>query len=138
MTPFAMLAVVAIVVAVLGIVIIAAFASNIVQNADVAKKTAARQQIKMMNTALGAYKLDTNLFPNNEQGLHALRHKPEGVSGWQGPYLVNEIPTDPWSHAYAYKYPGDHGDEPDIISFGADGQPGGTEINEDIVDWISK
>jgi hypothetical protein len=33
---------------------------------------------------------------------------------------------DPWGHAYIYKFPGDHGDEPDIISYGADGQPGGS------------
>ena len=31
---------------------------------------------------------------------------------------------DPWGHPYLYKYPGDHGDEPDVISLGADGAAG--------------
>lgn len=124
------------------VTIIAVFAAvvgpRVLQRADVAKKTAVRQQINSFNTALGAYKLDTSLFPSNEQGLKALREKPEGVNGWQGPYLPQEIPTDPWNRPYVYKYPGEHGDEPDIISYGADGQPGGTDMNEDIVSWKSK
>jgi general secretion pathway protein G len=124
------------------VTIIAVFAAvvgpRILQRADTAKKTAVRQQINAFNTALGAYKLDTSLFPTNEQGLNALRVKPEGVNGWQGPYLPQEVPTDPWNRPYVYKYPGEHGDEPDIISYGADGQPGGTDINEDIVSWKSK
>ena len=28
-----------------------------------------------------------------------------------------------------------HGDEPDVISYGADGQPGGSDLNADIVSW---
>lgn len=124
------------------VTIIAVFAAvvgpKVLQRADVAKKTAVRQQINSFNTALGAYKLDTSLFPSTEQGLKALREKPEGVNGWQGPYLPQEVPTDPWSRPYVYKFPGEHGDEPDIISYGADGQPGGTDMNEDIVSWKSK
>lgn len=124
------------------VTIIAVFAAvvgpRVLQRADVAKKTAVRQQINSFNTALGAYKLDTSLFPTSEQGLNALRVKPEGVNGWQGPYLPQDLPTDPWGRAYVYKYPGEHGDEPDILSYGADGQPGGTDMNEDIVSWKSK
>jgi general secretion pathway protein G len=89
-------------------------------------------------TAIGTYKLDTSLFPTTEQGLNALRVRPEGVNGWNGPYLPQEVPTDPWGRPFVYKFPGDHGDEPDIISLGADGQPGGEDINEDIVSWRSK
>ena len=33
------------------------------------------------------------------------------------------------------KYPGEHGDEPDITSYGADGQPGGDGISADILSW---
>ena len=54
---------------------------------------------------------------------------------WQGPYLPQEVPKDPWGNPYVYKYPGEHGDEPDIISYGADGKPGGEGINADIVSW---
>src|ERR1700676_4717221 len=60
-------------------------------------------------TALGSYKLDTGVFPTTEQGLQALRVKPENVENWQGPYLQKEVENDPWHHPYAYHYPGEHG-----------------------------
>jgi general secretion pathway protein G len=100
--------------------------------------TAAKAQIGAFQTALGVYKLDTGKFPATEQGLQALRVKPDGVERWDGPYLPQEIPLDPWQHAYAYKFPGEHGDEPDIVSGGADGRPGGEGEDADIVSWSSQ
>ena len=105
------------------------------RRADAARQTAARAQINGFLTALGAYKLDTSTFPTTEQGLGALRVAPAGVPLWKGPYLPQEVPLDPWGRPYAYKYPGEHGDEPDIVSLGADGTPGGEEINADILSW---
>jgi general secretion pathway protein G len=106
--------------------------------ADKARQTAAKAQINSFTTALGAYKLDTSTFPTSEMGLQALRDHPQNTPQWQGPYLPQDIPSDPWGRAYIYKYPGDHGDEPDIISLGADGAPGGDGINSDIVSWKSQ
>lgn len=100
-----------------------------------AKINVAKAQIAAFQTALSAYKLDTGTFPTTDQGLQALRVAPAGLSNWNGPYLPKEIPMDPWGHPYAYKFPGDHGDEPDIISYGADGQPGGEGENADICSW---
>lgn len=105
------------------------------RRADAARQTAARAQINGFLTALGAYKLDTSTFPTTEQGLGALRVAPAGVPLWKGPYLPQEVPLDPWGRPYVYKYPGEHGDEPDIVSLGADGTPGGEEINADILSW---
>lgn len=104
-------------------------------NVDKAKRTAAHTQIKSYQTALGSYKLDVGTFPTTEQGLQALRTAPEGVANWQGPYVQQDITPDPWGHPYLYKFPGEHGDEPDLISYGADGQPGGDGNNADIVSW---
>ena len=122
--------------------IIALFAAlvgpNLWKKGDQARVTAARAQIHNFMTALGTYKLDTGLFPTSEQGLQALRVKPADVNQWAGPYLPQEIPMDPWGHPYMYKYPGEHGDEPDITCFGADGQPGGEALNADIVSWKSQ
>ncbi len=42
---------------------------------------------------------------------------------------------DQWGHAFQYTYPGAHGDEPDIVSLGADGQPGGEGNAADIESW---
>jgi general secretion pathway protein G len=121
------------------VTIIALFAAlvgpKLFGNVDKAKRTAAIQQINTFMTALGNYKLDTGVFPTTEEGLQALRVKPENQPQWAGPYLTKEVPMDPWGRPYLYKFPGEHGDEPDIISLGADGQPGGDGNNADVVSW---
>jgi general secretion pathway protein G len=118
------------------IALFAAFvAPSMLRRGDAARATAAKAQINSFMTALGAYKLDTSMYPTNEQGLNALRVKPEGVDQWNGPYLPKDVPNDPWGRAYMYKFPGEHGEEPEIESYGADGQPGGDGINADIVSW---
>jgi general secretion pathway protein G len=117
---------------------VALVAPKLFRQADKAKVTAARAQMNNFMTALGAYKLDTSTFPTTEQGLAALRVKPENMPLWNGPYLPQDVPTDPWGRAYVYKYPGDNGDEPEIISLGADGQPGGENIDADILSWKSQ
>ncbi len=113
-------------------------APRMFRKSDAARVTAARAQINSFMTALGAYKLDTGTFPTTEQGLQALRDRPAGLTQWDGPYLPQEIPVDPWARPYVYKFPGEHGDEPDIISQGADGQPGGEALNADVVSWKSQ
>ncbi len=105
------------------------------KHATQARITTAAAQIAAFQTALAAYKLDTGNFPTTEQGLQALRVAPTGQKNWNGPYLPKDIPMDPWGNPYIYKYPGDHGDEPDIISYGADGKAGGEGENADILSW---
>jgi general secretion pathway protein G len=121
------------------VTIIALFAALVApvmfKQSDKARVVAARSQISSFMTALGSYKLDTGVLPSTDEGLQALRVKPGNLDQWQGPYLPKDIPNDPWGHPYVYKFPGEHGDEPDIISYGADGQPGGDGYNADIVSW---
>lgn len=121
------------------VVIIAVFAAvvgpRLLNQGDKARVVAARQQIENYQLALGQYHLDTGSYPTTEQGLQALRTEPAGANQWHGPYLQKDVANDPWGHPYAYKYPGDHGDEPDIICWGADGQPGGEGLNSDIASW---
>jgi general secretion pathway protein G len=123
------------------VTIIALFAAlvgpTLFKQADKAKVTSALVQIRNFQAALGQYKLDTGNFPTTEQGLNALRVRPEGVSQWNGPYLQTDVPVDPWGIQYVYKFPGEHGDEPDIMSYGADRQAGGDGINTDIASWKS-
>jgi general secretion pathway protein G len=110
-------------------------APNMFKNVDKANAVAARAQINNFEQALMQYKLSTGTFPTTEQTLEALRTRPANLNQWEGPYLRKEIPLDPWKHPYIYRYPGEHGDEPDIISYGADGQAGGEGVNADIVSW---
>ena len=113
-------------------------ALNVFHQAGNAKHKLAGAEISTFMNALNLYKLDTGSFPTTEQGLNALRVKPDGVSNWSGPYLQKDVSLDAWQKPYLYKYPGDHGDEPDVMSLGADGQPGGEGENADIVSWSNK
>lgn len=94
----------------------------------------ARAQIESFGQALDQYRLDVGQYPTTEQGLLALRTAPQQVPRWQGPYLKRDIPEDPWGRAYVYRRPGQHG-EYDLVSLGADGQPGGDGENADVVSW---
>ncbi len=123
-----------VVVTIIGL-FVALVGPNLWRNVDKGRVTAARTQIHSFMGALGNYKLDTGTFPTTEQGLQALRVKPEGVNQWNGPYMEQDIPKDPWGHDYVYRYPGEHGDSPDIICLGQDGQAGGEGLNADIVSW---
>lgn len=98
------------------------------------KLGAAQAQIELFGAALDGLRLDVGRYPTTAEGLQTLREKPSGVDNWNGPYLRKEIPPDPWGRAYVYKSPGDHG-EYDLISYGADGQPGGEGENQDVVSW---
>ena len=99
-----------------------------------ANQSAAKAQIELFGTALDAFRLDTGRYPTSEEGLMALREKPSGVEGWQGPYLPKEIPLDPWKNTYVYRCPGEHGDY-DMISLGADKVEGGDGENADVLSW---
>ena len=122
--------------------IIALFAAlvvpNMLKHGDAARVTKAHADIQSFMTAITSYKLDTGVFPTTEQGLRALREKPADLTQWAGPYITQDVPKDPWDHDYVYKYPGEHGPDPEIICLGADGQPGGDGINADIVSWKSQ
>lgn len=94
----------------------------------------AKAQIDSLEKALDQYRLDVGSYPNTEQGLQALNSKPNNVEKWQGPYLKKAVPPDPWGRPYRYKSPGDHS-EYDLLSYGADGQPGGSNENADVTSW---
>jgi general secretion pathway protein G len=86
--------------------------------------TAARTQIESLMSALQRYNIENGRFPTQEQGLDAVR-----------PFLTKDIPLDPWGTPYIYRYPGEYSSDPELISYGADGQQGGEEANADIVSW---
>jgi len=95
------------------------------------KSKIARAQMDSFEKALEQYRLDVGSLPTQEQGLLALMTAPAGVARWQGPYLKKAVPPDPWGHAYVYKLSADRRDV-DIISLGADGQPGGSGEDKDV------
>lgn len=95
----------------------------------------ARAQIDSFEKSLDQYRIDTGHYPRTEQGLAALLVQPADEPNWHGAYLKKGIPTDPWGKPYMYKSPGPEGREYEIISYGADGQPGGSGEDVDVANW---
>ena len=91
----------------------------------------ARTQIDALEQALDQYRLDTRRYPSTEQGLQALMVRPASEPNWGGPYLRKALPADPWGNPYVYRYPGADGGV-EILSYGRDGRPGGSELDADI------
>lgn len=98
-----------------------------------ARVQTAKTQIQMFEQGILAFQIDTGKLPKSLDDLV----RSTGDKKWNGPYLdkIKEIPKDPWGNPYVYVQPGSHGDF-DIISYGADGSPGGDKLNADIGNWI--
>ena len=119
-------------------VIISLFATlvgaRLFSNVDKARQTTAKAQISAFETVLDLFRLDIGRYPTAAEGLQVLRVDQGGIRNWDGPYLLKNVPMDPWGNAYVYRYPGEHGDF-DILSLGADDEQGGEDENLDIVSW---
>lgn len=110
---------------------------NVLGRLDEAKVSAAKTQMKNLETALDEFRRDNGYYPDPEQGLKALVEKP--TSGRvpnrypKGGYLKGGVvPKDPWDCDFVYTKPGP-GDEPyEIRSLGADCQEGGEDTDADI------
>ncbi|OPX34948.1 MAG: type II secretion system protein GspG [Desulfobacteraceae bacterium 4484_190.2] len=104
-----------------------------------ARRMKARVQIESIETALKLYKLDNGSYPSTEQGLEALVEAPsvgQLPRAWRdGGYLEKgRVPKDPWDNEFIYLSPGVNSDF-DLISYGADGEPGGEGNDKDINNW---
>ena len=123
-----------VVLAILG-VLAALVVPNVLGRADDARITAAKTDVSNLMQALKLYRLDNQNYPTAEQGLSALVVKPTTgpvPANWK-PY-IDKLPNDPWGRPYHYMNPGVKG-EIDVLSLGADGQPGGEGKNADIGSW---
>ncbi len=112
---------------------------RIMDRPEEARRTKAAIDIQALEQALKLYKLDNGQYPSTEQGLQALVELPATgrlAKRWrQGGYLdKGKVPKDPWGNDYVYISPGMHGDF-DLISYGADGEPGGEGPDADINNW---
>jgi general secretion pathway protein G len=94
-----------------------------------------RAQLDAFDKALATYRLDTGHYPTSEQGLMALVERPSDEPRWSGPYLAKALPPDPWGRTYHYRQPGDNSHDFELLSFGKDGQRGGSGEAADISVW---
>jgi general secretion pathway protein G len=98
---------------------------RVVNRTGDAKRAKAASDIATLSSLLQQYRIDNDGFPSTEQGLSALRVQPTDASNWRGPYTSKDISADPWGNEYVYESPGGGGEDYVIISYGADGAPGG-------------
>lgn len=100
---------------------------------DSSRVTAADTQIRMLKGALDTLRLDVGRFPTAEEGLNLLMSQPSDERTrrkWQGPYLSEAVPLDPWGSPYQYKPK--NSTNVILYSFGADGKAGGEGIDADV------
>jgi general secretion pathway protein G len=86
---------------------------------------------RIASDGVEAFKVMRGRYPTTEEGLKILLDekflKPNSPDGKL---------KDAWDREYIYLYPGQaHPDAYDVKSYGADGQPGGKDENEDIVNY---
>jgi general secretion pathway protein G len=127
-----------IVIVILG-VLAALIVPKVMGRPDEARIAAAKQDIFTIMQSLKLYKLDNRRYPTTEQGLVALVQKPSQAplpQNWSAGGYLERLPNDPWGQPYQYLNPGLHG-EIDVMSFGADGQPGGQGVDADIGNWMN-
>jgi len=110
---------------------------RLVDRPDQARLIKVKHDLLTLESALELYKLDNARYPTNQQGLQALVKKPitsPVPANWKKGGYIKKLKKDPWGNNYQYRYPGKHSDF-DIYSYGADGKPGGAEIERDVGNW---
>jgi general secretion pathway protein G len=111
---------------------------SVVGKVGEARVAKAKQDVQAIGTALTMYRLDNFKYPTSDQGLKALIQQPADptIRNWRkGGYIQDGSLKDPWGNDYQYVYPGTHGREYDLFSYGADGQEGGTDEDADVGNW---
>lgn len=108
---------------------------SLFQQADKAKVQTAETQTKMIRGAIHSFRLDVGRLPTEQEGLSVLVRPPsdEGAARfWEGPYLDDNVPLDPWNRSYVYSLEAGEIESFSIYSLGADGQRGGDGYNADV------
>lgn len=75
-------------------------------------------------------------LPPSGTTVNILFEKPTDVdaSAWRGPYVDNkDALVDPWGRPFILRIPGERNVDFDIVSYGADGKPGGEGEDADVV-----
>ncbi len=107
---------------------------KILDKPEQARRTKAKVDIRSIQQALAMFKTDTGRFPTTAEGLPALVANP-GARGYNQNGYLERVPTDPWGNRFIYLSPGVHTPDYDLVSYGKDGEQGGTGDNADIESW---
>jgi general secretion pathway protein G len=109
---------------------------NVMKYLGSSKAKTAKLQLKEIESSIELFFLDTGRYPPTDPGLKTLVNNDTSIAGWGGPYFKSgQVPLDPWGNSYVYQTPGEHGPF-DLLSLGADNQPGGEGDDKDITSWV--
>jgi general secretion pathway protein G len=92
-----------------------------------ARHELAKTQIAQVVNAIEAFNLANGRPPTASDGLQVLSANPQAPFFLEAGKLL-----DPWSKPYQYLIPGPNGMPYEVVTFGADGQQGGTGENADV------
>ncbi len=103
---------------------------NLMPKSDLAKQKLAKTQLSTVSQHLQLYQLEQRKLPGAGAGLSVLT-KPAARPD-QSYYVEPELLLDPWGTPLVYRQPGSGGHPYEILSLGADAQPGGTGVAADV------
>lgn len=116
-----------VVVAIIGL-LAAVVTVNVMGQGHKARVQRVAADMKAIGDALDLFKVDCGYYP---QQLQDLWERPANARKWgPEPYLKEYPPKDPWGNEYTYNY--QSGSRFEIISYGADGAPGGQDETSDL------
>jgi len=107
-----------VVITILGLVM-AAVGVSVIPRLNEARQDRARLDLKNIEGAMKLYYTKKGSYPDTGSGLKSLVDM----------QLLDQMPKDPWDREYVYM---NEGGKPVIISYGADGAPGGEGPDSDI------
>jgi general secretion pathway protein G len=125
LTLIEVLIVIAILLAIAGLVIV-----NLLPQKEHADIDVQKLQLASIEDALQTFKLNMKRYPSDEEGLAALWDKTvisneDEAGNWRGPYLAKPVIQDTWGSTLVYKSPGDNNPAGyDLVSLGPDKQEG--------------
>ena len=107
---------------------------KVMNKVEEARVKTTKGSLKTLDSAVQSFKMDTARYPAEEEGLKALVEAPSDVTGYpEGGYLNSKtMPKDAWGHEFVYMLNPEPGVPYEIVSYGADGEPGGEGNNADL------
>lgn len=106
------------------------FTVGIAGKFNTSKRELAKSQIGLIDGQVQAYYTQTGQWPPSDRGLSVLTSPDATPSAAY--FLKPDQLDDPWSNRFHIITPGPDGHPYEIVSYGADGQPGGTDENADL------
>jgi general secretion pathway protein G len=122
-----------VVIVILG-VLAAVIAPRLIGRIGQSKQAVAQSNAAALATAARSFLIDCSRIPDGA-GIDILWERPSDVdqAAWKGPYVENaDLLKDPWGRKYLLIVPGQKNVDFDVVSYGADGKPGGEGEDADI------